>query len=63
MSEIISNNPKAHSGSFLGVRVSIWKVVAVLAGAGSGALISGHVYSDETTFGAIIGLLIGESLQ
>lgn len=47
--------------SLLGVRTSIWQVVAVVAGAGIGALIGGHLYSDETTIGAIVGLMFGTS--
>lgn len=47
--------------SLFGVRASIWQVVAVVAGAGIGALIGGHLYSDETTIGAIVGLMFGTS--
>jgi len=47
--------------SIFGVRVSIWQVVAVVVGAGIGALIDGHLYSDAPTIGAVLGLMFGTS--
>ena len=47
--------------SLLGVRTPIWQVVAVVAGAGIGALVGGHLHNVETTIGAIVGLMSGTS--
>jgi hypothetical protein len=56
-----SINCMQNSPNRLGVRSSIWQVVVVVTGAGIGALISGHSYGDLTTFGAIVGLLLGSA--
>ena len=62
MSEVIPTYRSAVPGTFLGVRHSIWKVAAVVAGGGIGALISGQLYSDYAVFGAVLGVLLAESV-
>lgn len=49
--------------SYLGIRISIWEVVCVIAFGAVGALSEGTVYGDACVFGAFFGALIATSLM
>ena len=49
--------------AFLGIRLSIWGVLIVLAGAAVGAALSGSLYGPATTFGAIFGLMMAAPIK
>jgi hypothetical protein len=50
------------SVSLLGVRISIWGIVIVMACGAIGAFVGRSLYSSEAVFGAFAGVLLGPGM-